>query len=404
MVISPDFCSANRRRVSVLGSTGSVGSKTVGLLMSDPGAYHVVALTAHRNIALLESQVHALNPDIVVTADPSLYGVLKERLAGIPTEVAAGPEAVIEAASRPADWVMSCMVGATGLQPTLAAVRQAGVVALANKESLVCAGPLVMREAQRYGCTIVPVDSEHSAIFQVLTANHRRFLDKIILTASGGPFWKWTRQDMQDATPQQAINHPNWSMGAKISVDSASMMNKGLELIEACHLFDLSDDQVDVLIHRESIVHSMVAYCDGSVLAQMGVPDMSAPISFALAWPQRMATSVPPLDLTQVQSLTFEAPDVQRFPALSLARSALKGGGGLPIVFNAANEVAVAHFLDSKIRFVDIARVVEQTMERSSFCAPVTLPDILDIDLAARDVARALCIAVHGVKSVSGVV
>ena len=395
-------CANERRRVSILGSTGSVGSRTVDMLMEMPEAYHVVALTAHRNLSYLEAQVRALRPDIVVTADPSLYGALKEKLVDTATEVAAGPEAVVEAASRPTDWTMSCIVGAAGLRPTLAAVRQGKIVALANKESLVCAGSLIRGEAQRSGCTLIPVDSEHSAIFQVLNADHRCFLEKVILTASGGPFWDWTWSQMQEATPEQAVSHPNWSMGAKISVDSASMMNKGLELIEACHLFDLSEDQVDILVHPESIVHSMVAYRDGSVLAQMGVPDMGTPISVALAWPQRMVTSVPTLDLIQAGRLTFAVPDIKRFPALSLARSALRGKDGLPVVFNAANEVAVARFLESQIRFTEISRIVEKTMECLSFCAPVTLSDILEVDLAARRQAQELCTAIHEMKVVSG--
>lgn len=379
------------RSVTILGCTGSVGCNTVDLIERNPGAYRVEALVAHSNIAELAAQAQRLRPALAVVADEARYAELKDALSGTEIEVAAGPAAVIEAAARPAGWVMSAIVGAAGLEPTLAAVNRGAVVALANKESLVCGGELVMAEVRRAGATLLPVDSEHSAIFQVFDFDQPDKVDKIILTASGGPFRTWERETMRRVTPEQAVAHPNWSMGAKISVDSASMMNKGLELIEAHHLFGLGDDQIDILVHPQSVVHSLVSYVDGSVLAQLGTPDMRTPIAYALGWPKRMEAPSKRLDLAEVATLTFEAPDSDRFPALRLVREALRRGGAVPTLLNAANEVAVAAFLAGEIGFLDIPGVVEDTMDAASASALTTLEDVLAADAEARVRAGEIC-------------
>lgn len=389
---------ADPRSVTVLGSTGSVGKNTVDLLLRDPGAYRVEALVANRNIKELVEQAKALKPAVAVVADEAAYGDLKDALAGTGIEAAAGFAAVVEAACRPADWVMSAIVGAAGLEPTLAAVRRGAFVALANKETLVSAGALVMAEVIRHGATLIPVDSEHSAIFQVFDTTQRDSVEKIILTASGGPFRTWTREQMAAATPAQAVAHPNWSMGSKISVDSATMMNKGLEIIEAFHLFDLTEERIDVLVHPQSVIHSMVSYIDGSVLAQLGTPDMRTPIAYALGWPRRIAAPSARLDLGTIGSLTFEAPDPDRFPALRLVRQALKGGGALATVLNAANEVAVARFLSGEIGFLAIADIVEQAMSRIPNLVPSSLADVLSIDAEARRFAASAKPSVQGVS------
>jgi 1-deoxy-D-xylulose-5-phosphate reductoisomerase len=359
---------SSRRSVTVLGSTGSIGVSTLDLL--DRAEAHgsaeveVVALAAGRNIALLAEQALRWRPKLVVTADPDRLGELRERLAGSGLASAAGPEAVCEAAAMGADWVMSAIVGAAGLAPTLAAARTGAVVALANKESLVCAGPHLLETARAAGGTVIPVDSEHSAIFQVLQPDCAQRVARLILTASGGPFRQWTREAMAAVTPEQAVAHPNWSMGAKISIDSATMMNKGLEMIEAAYLFSTPGDRIDVLVHPQSVIHSLVEYQDGSTLAQLGPPDMRAPIACAYAWPDRLPWPAPKLDLPALASLTFEAPDPERFPALAIARRALTAGGGAPAAMNAANETAVAAFLDRRIGFLDIAATVSETLER----------------------------------------
>ncbi len=376
------------RTVTILGSTGSVGCNTVELVEAEAGRFVVEALSANRNVELLAAQALRLRPRLAVVADESAYKDLKKALSGSNIEVAAGAEAVVEAASRPSDWVMAAIVGAAGLQPTLAAVRRGATVGLANKETLVCAGALVMAEVERGGATLVPVDSEHSAIFQVFDFTQKEKVDKIILTASGGPFRTMSREAMSAVTPEQAVAHPNWDMGAKISVDSATMMNKGLELIEAFHLFGLPEDKIDILVHPQSVVHSMVAYVDGSVLAQLGTPDMRTPISYALGWPKRMEAPGRRLDLAAVGSLTFEAPDPIRFPALRLARAALREGGGAPTIINAANEVAVQAFLGRTIGFLDIARVVEEVLAALQGSVLGVLEDILALDAEARRVAR----------------
>jgi len=377
------------KRVSILGSTGSIGDSTIDLLERDPAAYKVVALTGNGNWKKLADQARRLRPEMVVIADATHFAALKEALAGTDIAVGAGPEALCEAASLPSDWVMAAIVGAAGLQPTLAAVKRGAVVGLANKECLVCAGALFMRAVRDHKATLLPVDSEHNAIFQVFDFAQKDKVAKIILTASGGPFRNWSLAEMAKATPAQAVAHPNWSMGAKISVDSASMMNKGLEVIEAHHLFDLESDRIDILVHPQSVVHSMVEYTDGSTLAQMGTPDMRTPIAYTLGWPKRLPAPSARLNLAQLGALTFEAPDPQRFPALRLARAALQSGGAAPTILNAANEVAVARFLAGEIGFLDIAAIIEHCMTRVPAAAGSTLDDIMAIDSEARRVAAA---------------
>lgn len=375
------------RSVTVLGSTGSIGCNTVDLLLRQSDAFRVEALTANNNVEILVRQAIQLRPRMVAVSDGSSYASLKEGLAGTGIEVAAGPQAVVEAASRPADWVMAAIVGAAGLRPVLAAVERGAVVALANKESLVCAGELVTAAVRRHGATLLPVDSEHSAIFQVLDFDQREQVEKIILTASGGPFRTVERAAMGRMTPAQAVAHPNWDMGAKISVDSATMMNKGLELVEAFHLFGLPEERIDILVHPQSVIHSMVAYCDGSVLAQLGTPDMRTPIAYALGWPRRIAAPSARLDLAAIGRLTFEAPDPQRFPALRLARQALQTGGTAPTILNAANEIAVRNFLGGTIGFLDIAAVVEATLTRIPAASFSNLEEVMAADGDARRIA-----------------
>ncbi len=378
------------RRVTILGSTGSVGRSTVDLIAREPERFPVDALTAQSNVALLAEQAISLNASLAVIGDETLLSELRERLAGTGVEAAAGMGAIVEAAERPADWVMAAIVGAAGLEPTLAAVRRGALVALANKESLVCAGPLVMREAALRGATILPVDSEHNAIFQVFDFDAPDSIDRVILTASGGPFRTLNLSEMREVTPAQAIAHPVWSMGAKISVDSATLMNKGLELIEASFLFALPEAKIEVLIHPQSVIHSMVSYVDGSVLAQLGTPDMRTPIGVALAWPGRMPTPAARLDLAAIAKLTFEVPDFARFPALNLTRQALQSGGSAPTILNAANEVAVDAFLKGRIGFLDITRIVEQTLSRVPSGPLGDLAAVHDADGAARRYAAQL--------------
>jgi 1-deoxy-D-xylulose-5-phosphate reductoisomerase len=378
------------RRITVLGSTGSIGCNTVDLIERNSEAFEIEALTAHQNVAVLSEQARRLRPKLAVIADENRYGDLKEALAGTGVGVAAGQEALVEAADRPADWVMAAIVGAAGLAPTLAAVRRGAAIALANKETLVCAGSLMVAEIARHGATVLPVDSEHNAIFQVLETRHPETVERIILTASGGPFRDLSREAMAEVTPDQAVAHPNWDMGAKISVDSATMMNKGLELIEAYHLFGLPEPQIEILVHPQSVVHSMVAYIDGSVLAQLGQPDMRTPIAYALAWPARMAAPVERLDLAAIGQLTFEAPDPDRFPALRLARQALRAGGCAPTVLNAANEIAVQGFLGGSNGFLNIAQIVEQVLEAIPAESLNSLDDVRLVDREARDLARRL--------------
>ena len=381
---------ASPRRVTVLGSTGSVGCSTVDLMMRQPGRYAVEALTGNKNVKRLAEQARALRAKVAVIADESHYGALKEMLAGTGIEAQAGSDAVAEAAERPAEWVMAAIVGAAGLRPTLNAARRGAVVALANKECLVSAGDVMVAEVRASGATLLPVDSEHSAIFQVFEFDRAEAVERIQLTASGGPFRTWSLAEMAGVTPAQAVAHPNWDMGAKISVDSATMMNKGLETIEAFHLFPIETSQIEVIVHPQSVIHSMVAYIDGSVLAQLGSPDMRTPIAYALGWPARIAAPVERLDLTKIRNLTFEAPDPKRFPALRLAKTALEKGGSLPAILNAANEVAVARFLDGRIGFLDIAAVVEDTMEQTNSGPLGGLDDVAEADRTARRTAESL--------------
>ena len=376
------------RRVTILGSTGSIGCSTIDLIERDPDAYVVEALTANRSVDALADQARRFNARFVAVADPDFYAALKTAMSGTTAEIAAGPEAIVEAAARDADWVMAGIVGAAGLEPTLQAARAGAVVALANKECLVCAGDLMLDEIAKSGATLLPVDSEHNAVFQVFDFDRRDSIEKIILTASGGPFRETSLEDMAKATPAQAVAHPNWDMGVKVSVDSATMMNKGLELIEAYYLFGIPEDRIDILVHPQSIIHSMVSYIDGSVLAQLGTPDMRTPISYALAWPRRMTSPSTRLDLGEIATLTFESPDSERFPALRLAREALKTGGSAPTILNASNEVAVAGFLGSDLDFLDIPRVVEKTLEKIPASVIGSIDDVLSVDKAARQVAE----------------
>ena len=376
------------RRIAILGATGSVGTSTLDLVRRNPAAFEVVALTANRDVEGLARAVRETGARFAAVADPSAYGALKQALSDTDCELAAGPEAVEEAGARDSDWVMASIVGAAGLKPTLAAVRRGVAIALANKECLVCAGTIVLSEAAASGARLLPVDSEHNAIFQVLDENARDSIEKLILTASGGPFRSWTRQAMAEVTPAQAVAHPNWDMGAKISVDSATMMNKGLELIEAAHLFAMPESRIDILVHPQSVIHSMVAYADGSVLAQLGSPDMRTPIAHTLAWPRRMAAPSARLDLAAIATLTFEAPDPERFPALRLARDSLKAGGTHTTLLNAANEVAVAAFLAGRIGFLDIVSVAEAVVEEAGGASVTSLEDVLAVDALGRRLAE----------------
>jgi len=374
-------------RVSVLGATGSIGVSALDVIATQgPGApaFEVVALSANTNVQALASAAIAARAELAVIADPSCYAALKDALAGSGIEAAAGPDAVAEAGARPANVVVAGIVGIAGLPATLAAVRQGANIALANKESMVCAGALLRAEARRAGARLLPIDSEHNAIFQVLDRPAR--VEKLILTASGGPFRDVSQAEMAAATPEQACAHPNWDMGAKISVDSATMMNKGLELIEAAYLFDVPESRIDVLVHPQSIIHSLVAYDDGSVLAQLGLPDMRTPISYALSWPNRMPLpGLERLDLAKIGRLDFLPPDPQRFPALRLARTAVSAGGGAPVVLNGANEVAVAAFLQRRIGFLTISEVAEQVLEdflnsHAGTSGPATFDEVYDLD------------------------
>ena len=382
--------SGEPRTVTILGSTGSIGCSTIDLIEREPDRFKVTALTANTNAELLADQAKRLGAGLAVIANPARYRVLADALSGTGIETAAGAEALVEAADLDADWVMAGIVGAAGLAPTLASVNRGAIVGLANKECLVCAGALFMREVEASGATLLPVDSEHNAIYQVYASEAPETIEKIILTASGGPFRTSSIEDIARATPQEAVAHPNWDMGAKISVDSATMMNKGLELIEAHHLFGLPSDRIEIVVHPQSIVHSMVAYIDGSVLAQLGTPDMRIPISYALAWPERMKTPSERLDLSTIGRLDFEEPDPERFPALRLAREALAAGGAAPTVLNAANEEAVGQFLGGRIDFLDIARIVEAVLEALSGRELSNLEDVREADRLARDRARAL--------------
>lgn len=376
------------RSVTLLGSTGSIGQSTIDLLLQKPGEFAVEALVAHKNVEKLASQAKQLKAKLAVVADQTQYTALKEALSGTAIEVASGAEAVLEAARRPVDWTLSAIVGIAGLKPTLAAAERGALIALANKESVVSGGSLLMKVVQENKAMILPADSEHNAIFQVLTEPHRPYVDKLILTASGGPFRTYKPEQFETITPEEALKHPNWDMGAKVTIDCSTLMNKGLELIETSYLFDFPESKIDILVHPQSIIHSMVAYEDGSFLAQLGVSDMRIPLSYTLAWPHRMKTTSPMLDLVKLGQLTFEEPNYEHFPALSIARQALREGGNRTIVLNAANEVAVQAFLEKKIRFTSIVSLVSEVLSAIPASTPQSVDDILHVDEDARRVAQ----------------
>lgn len=376
-----------RRRVSVFGSTGSVGINTLELIAGSIEDFQVEVLTANENISLLAQQARDVGARLAVVANEDYFKQLKDLLADTDIEVAAGPEALVEAGARTVDWVMAAIVGAAGLAPTIAAIQTGAIIALANKESLVCGGSLVLDNVRKFGATLLPVDSEHNAIFQVLDFNQIDNVERLILTASGGPFLDLGYEEMRLVSREQALAHPNWDMGAKISIDSATMMNKGLELIEAAHLFPIPAEKIDILVHPQSIIHSMVEYRDGSVLSQMGSPDMKTPISYTLGWPDRHQFAADRLDLAKIGSLTFLNPDPIRFPAMRLARNALKTGKSAPTTLNAANEIAVKGFLDGKLGFLDICSVVEETLQRSKIVELSSIEEIIDTDRLGREQA-----------------
>lgn len=379
-----------RKTVSILGSTGSVGRSTVDLIAANPDRFQVVALTAQNNVALLAAQAIRLKASLAVIGNPDHHDALKAALAGTGIATAAGSTAIEDAARQPADWIMSAIVGIAGLRPTLAAISQGGVVALANKESLVCAGPLMLAAVARHGATLLPVDSEHNAVFQVLNPAQRAQVKRIILTASGGPFLRHSLADLKNVTPEQALRHPTWSMGAKISIDSATMMNKALEVIEAMYLFNLPLRQIEVRIHPQSLIHALVEYTDGSILTQMGAADMRTPIAHTLAWPHRMDTAGDTLDLNQSIRFNLELPDFKRFSALELVRCVDGDATGIAIALNAANEVAVARFLAGKCRFDQIVPLVSAVVARWPEVCPGGVPRSIDDVFTLDHIARAL--------------
>jgi 1-deoxy-D-xylulose-5-phosphate reductoisomerase len=381
--------------VTILGATGSIGSSTVDLLKRQPERFSVEALTAHKNGVALAHLARELGARFAAVADPGAYQDLKSELSGTGIEAAAGPEAVAEAARRPADWVIGAITGAAGLEPALAAIERGATLALANKECLVCAGSLFMRRAKETGAVVLPVDSEHNALFQAMTAGRREDVTMVIITASGGPFRTWSKDDIvRKATLQAALKHPNWSMGPKVTIDSATLMNKGLEVIEAYHLFDLAPDEIEVLVHPQSIVHGMVEFRDGSVIAHLGSHDMRIPIAHCLAYPDRIDGPAKRLDLAEIGSLTFEKPDLDRFPALGLAWHALRTGSGATTVLNAANEIAVAEFVAGKIGFTGIPALVGATLDaaarRGVMREPASITDAIAVDHNSRLLARDL--------------
>jgi 1-deoxy-D-xylulose-5-phosphate reductoisomerase len=380
-------------KIAILGATGSIGKSTLDLVERSPERFEVVAVTAATSVESLAQIARRTRAKLAVIADESRLAELQQLLAGSSCVAAAGEQALVDAAAGDADLVIAAIVGCAGLVPMMAAVEAGKTVAIANKEALVTAGGLMTRAAAASGATLLPIDSEHNAVFQCLAGSRGEDLSRIILTASGGPFRAASAERMANATPAEAVAHPNWSMGAKISVDSATMMNKGLELIEAHYLFGLPSNRIDILVHPQSVIHSMVEFIDGSVLAQLGCPDMRIAIGYALAWPERMQTHARRLDLASLARLDFEAPDVERFPALRLARAALESGGAAPIVLNAANEVAVASFLAGRIGFADIARLVEEALAGGDFGPPCSIAEVLDIDRETRERVGALMTA-----------
>jgi 1-deoxy-D-xylulose-5-phosphate reductoisomerase len=381
------------RSVTLLGATGSIGASTIDLIKREPERYRVEAVSANRSAKALAALARELNARFAVVGDPAAYAELKDALGNSGIEAGAGPDALVEAAQRPAEWVIGAITGAAGLKPTLAAAERGVMVALANKETLVCAGGLFMRRAAASGATVLPVDSEHNALFQAMSGSRREDVRRVILTASGGPFRTKSAAEIRAATPEQALRHPNWTMGPKVTIDSATLMNKGLEVIEAHHLFALEPAEIDVLVHPQSIIHSLVEFRDGSLIAQLGSPDMRIPISHCLAWPdERLTWPAPRLDLAKAATLTFEEPDLERFPALRLARFALESGGGAPTVLNAANEIAVEEFLGRRLGFAGIAALVEATLEaavpRNLTRDPQSIDEAIEIDQNSRLLAR----------------
>lgn len=375
------------KTITILGATGSVGTSTLDLVEREPDRFRVVALTANCDVARLAAAAIRTRAELAVVADERCHADLRAALAGTGIRAGGGADAIAEAASSGADWTMGAIVGCAGLKPVMAAIEQGGTVVIANKEPLVSAGDVILAAAARSGAVLLPADSEHNAIFQCFDSARPEGVRRIILTCSGGPFRDWTTERMRDVTLEQAVKHPNWSMGAKISVDSATMMNKGLELIEAARLFPIPHDRIEIVIHPQSVIHSLVDYQDGSVLAQLGPPDMRTPIAHTLAWPARMATPMAPLDLVAIGRLDFEAPDPARFPALRLAREALEAGGARPAILNAANEVAVEAFLKRRIGFLEIAAIVEDTLSCYDPGAPDSVEAVLAIDTEARILA-----------------
>ena len=382
------------RSITLLGATGSIGTSTVDLIKRGGSRYRVEAVTAHKSAPALAKLAREVGARFAAVADPAAYGELKDALSGSGIEAASGEGALLEAAQRPAEWVMGAISGSIGLAPTLAALKRGATVAIANKECLVCAGALFMRTAASSGATVLPVDSEHNAVFQAMSAGQHDDVKRAILTASGGPFRTWTIEAMRAATVEQALKHPNWSMGPKITIDSATLMNKGLELIEAHHLFALEPERLDVVVHPQSIIHGMVEYRDGSVVAQLGTPDMRTPIAHCLAWPGRIDGPAARLDLAKIATLTFEQPDPVRFPSLALVRRVIGMGGAAPTIFNAANEVAVAAFIGRQIGFLGIVALVEATLNvaarRNALDEPKTIEEALGIDQLARSMAQDL--------------
>jgi 1-deoxy-D-xylulose-5-phosphate reductoisomerase len=385
------------KRIVILGSTGSIGSSTLDVVSRFPDRFQIVGLAAGSNDQILEDQIRTFQPKVVALSCPDAAKRLRARVGNVQVEVLDGEPGLCEVARFPqCDLVISAIVGGAGLKPTLSAIQAGRQVALANKEPMVMAGQLMQQEAHKHGVTIFPIDSEHSAIFQSMEGHRKVDIRRVVLTASGGPFWDWPATDFEDITPEQALKHPNWKMGAKITTDSATLMNKGLEVIEARWLFDLPASQIDVVIHRESIIHSLVEYCDGSVISQLGHPDMRTPISYAMNYPERVPLHPPLLDLGKIGKLTFFPPDTEKFPCLQLAYDALAGGAGLPATLNAANEVAVHAFLNNQIAFLDIPKVIEETM--AAYCpTPLsTIEEVLDVDQWARRTAEEImktCVA-----------
>ena len=379
-----------KRRISILGATGSVGQSTLDLVERSPERFEVMALTAQSSVDALADAARRTGAKLAVIADPAHFDSLRDRLEGTNCRAATGAEGLLEAAAGEAEWVMAAIVGCAGLRPTMAAVEAGKTVALANKEALVTAGSLMIDAAKKSGSVLLPVDSEHNAIFQCLAGSRPEQISRLVLTASGGPFREMPMEEMRRASPAQAVAHPRWSMGAKISVDSATLMNKGLELIEAHHLFGLTSDRIDVVVHPQSIVHSLVEFVDGSMLAQLGSADMRIPIAYTLAWPERMETPAKRLSLADIGRLDFEMPDLDRFPALRLAREALEQGGTAPIVLNAANEVAVAAFLDGRIGFCEISAMVAEALRQVDAAAPHSVDEVVALDQETRERASAL--------------